>query len=437
MLPIPVGYMLPFQFVRPGGMAAQPITSFRIVNEDGSTNERILSVSDQIDYITTPDGNYSIVRFRGSAPVSSVQEEGWKRAIVEDGVNTWYSDYFLWTNTPLVKVTWWHSCDVETDIGPIVYSGGFRYWAFFRVEIGKPQYPFEEEVDRRGGVDYPFRETSYKQYAMTLAVSEYLMDCLRLLPLHSNVKINHLGDEINVSQIRHGEVSWIERGDIARSAWTFRTNTVVSTYGKATAVIADTNCYPATYTADRLFDDIYGALSDSEVLNYVSQFDPGTYILYRRNGGPNTSLYFNPGNGSQPYEEYVEQGDVIIDNSTKTYYLSSSFQGGSTAEVKIYSVGIAPDYTIEAVVLPLTTIRIEKQLVTGEWEEIASLASSAWPFPGYNLSAQASPGGSIRLVFSTAICGDFFTTQPFVISSNIPELQGIGYDTIGLDEMVY
>lgn len=434
ILPVPVGELLPFQFIRTTG-GLRPITAFDIIHEDGTSTDVLSDVASMIDYKSTDVS--VVIRFKATRVLSGTWDEGWKRATVSDGVTTWQSDYFLWTRTPLVKIEWWHPINIPVENGVIDYSDNFKYHVYLRTDIGMPQYPLEEEVDRRESIDFPFRETSYKQYQFPTIVSEYLMDCLRLIPIHAEIRIHHLDDVLRVTKMRHSEVRWIEIGDVASTLWTFRTNTVVSTYAQSAGEeVVTRSCYPVNYTAERFILDQFGALSvPSELSNVLNE--PG-YVLYSSGSVTSTRLFFVPANDNAPYEEFVDQGDIMFDRQTGKYYLSSTFEGGSIAPIGITSIGNAPAYTIEALILADTFIRIEYRPQGGQWTTLSTIPSSSW-LGGYDLGALAPSYYEVRLVFQSDSCGDFFTTDGFVVgaSGEGETPLGVSFDMIGQDIMVY
>lgn len=439
-LPIPKGYLLPFQLLRSNG--GGDITRFEIINESGVTFDVLASATLMLDYKNGPsDESYDVVRFRGAIPFVGSWELGWYRSIISDGATTWESDWFLWTNDDLVKIEWCHINHIEIEGGRIDYSDGFKFWVYLKTDIGMPQYPFEEEVTTNAGESFPFRQTSSKQYQFPAIVSEYLMDCMRLVAIHSEVKIHHLDDVLRATRIRHGRVKWIERGDIAEVLWTFLTKTTTSTYAQsigALSIPGGERCLDVAFVANTFINDVNGALNFP--YEGAGQFlsEPLSYALYSNTGEDGAVLYFNPGNGQTPYPAYTNQGDIIFVRDTQKYYLVSDLNGGSIVAPRILSVGSSPTYTITGIVLPGSTIHIQYRSEGSGWNTAHTVLDPAFN-GGVDLGPSAADWTQVRLVFLSPLCGEILTTPVYSIDNGptSPVPTGIAYDEIGTTLEVY
>ena len=440
-LPIPVGHLLPAQFIRENGAGRGDITRMEVIDEAGTVTDVLSSASGMIDYKSSPGGfSYDVVRFRGTIPLTGTWEVGWYRALISDGIDTWQSDWFLWTDTPLMKVEWWHVNHIAVSEGHIDYSDGFKFWVYLNTDIGMPQYPYEEEVDRRAGVDLPFRKTSSKQYQFLTIVSEYLMDCMRLIPTNAEIRIYHLDDVLRVTKLRHAPISWIERGDVAKTVWTFLTDTVTSTFAQTIGSLAMPgleSCLDVRFIADSFLLDPYQAVNWPD--EGTNGFNPPTYAMYSDTDEDGGELWFIPGNGQRPYLAQVQQGDIIFVRNSQKYYLVSSYQGGSAVTPRVLAVAESPTYTITGIVLPGSTIQIQYRSEGSGWQTAQTVSDSAFN-AGIDLGPDAANWTQVRLVLSSPSCGEIFTTPAYSLAVNDQPgsaPSGVDYDVIGTTLEVY
>ncbi len=105
-----------------------------------------------------------------------------------------------------IKLTWKNSC----DLGNIYYSGGFENKLFLDADIGAPDYNETEEGEENdAGIFVKTLEKLQKVNKFQCYAPEYLVDSLKLLPLHDDVRISFTNG-LYSSQIRNikVEVEW-------------------------------------------------------------------------------------------------------------------------------------------------------------------------------------------------------------------------------------
>lgn len=109
-----------------------------------------------------------------------------------------------------IKLTWTNSC----DLGNIYYSGGFENKIFLDALIGAPDFKeLEEGEENDQGVFVKTLEKLQKINKFQCYVPEYLVDALKLMPLHDDVKIFYTNG-LYSSQIRNIKVD-VEWEDIS------------------------------------------------------------------------------------------------------------------------------------------------------------------------------------------------------------------------------
>ena len=148
--------------------------------------------------------------------------------------NTWYSEIFTATTglSECLKLTYWDQDDFVYPEGHIDYSSGFKNTLYLPTEVGKPEYPFEEEVESRDGHVFIEKQISEKKYKFNFIAPEYLCDALRIVRMHDFIRITSRGETYTVENIVI-DPSWEEQGDIASVNVEFECDTVIKKIGKA------------------------------------------------------------------------------------------------------------------------------------------------------------------------------------------------------------
>ena len=439
-LVVPLGRILPFVIPRTG-TAGAGINRFTIYGENGQTYEARTQLQDAgLTYQNI--GGADQVKFLDSSPLPGVWEPGCYRAVMSDGFTTWYSDWWMWTQDVenLVKIEWSHNTPLQLPGGTIQYGFPFKLRAYFKTDIAKPSYRFQEDVDRRESIDMPFLSISYKLYQFTVIAPEYLLDCLRLIPVHHNVEITHLGEVIEVDKITMGDAEWIERGDIAGVTFTFRAGSTVATYGERAGlntVGPSIQCIGTTYEAERVvtIQELTNAGSIEELAAFVPN-PPGYFLL--------EELVFFGETNSRTQIKYVadsstvqniqgQDGDVVFVNILNQYYL---WHNGAFVPPGIASISDGPTYTLTGYVPAGTTVQIWFRIENGSWQIHSTHAAPAIN-AGVDLGTDASTWLQARLVLASASCGELQTTEAFTLNQPpAEELTGIGYQRISLTTTV-
>lgn len=153
---------------------------------------------------------------------------------LSDGVETWYSDIvtFVSDTTGYLYVEWYCRDNVEYNGGEIIYKNpSFRNQLLLCTQLGKPEYPFEEEGESRDGYFFPEKQISEKVYKFQFMASEYLCDVMRLIRMA----------DVVIVRDRYGRVyrcdqflmtpEWQEQGDLASVTVEFHTDTVIKKIG--------------------------------------------------------------------------------------------------------------------------------------------------------------------------------------------------------------
>lgn len=227
------GQVPTFQFSKSSGGS---ITAFSLINAETGTSLDVLStmVSDSgLEKVSYDDYDLIINPATAQLTTGGTLKEGLHYCTMVVGANTYYSEYFTWKNSvsDMLKLQYWND-------EPIVYKSGhlryqdFRHVFYFNSQLGKPEYPFQEDVQERDGHIFPIQQISMKKYKFEILVPEFVLDALRLVRLHNFKQITHLGINYQIEEFIMTP-QWQETGDIAAVECEFMTDTVVIKTGQA------------------------------------------------------------------------------------------------------------------------------------------------------------------------------------------------------------
>lgn len=157
-----------------------------------------------------------------------------------DGAHYYYSDFVTITEaddmSEYLKIEWWDFEDFVMDAGRIVYDlgGGEIYHniLYLQAEVAKPEYTFEDEVEKRDGYDFATKQISAKTYRFSFLAPEYLLDAMRFVRMADRIVITNAEQEYIPSAFLITP-SWEKEGDIAGVEAQFQTDTVAKKIGLA------------------------------------------------------------------------------------------------------------------------------------------------------------------------------------------------------------
>lgn len=225
----PNNSILPFQFVSPGSLGN--VTSIVVKSLETTWSVDITSkITVSVTNYTDDDGNeYSIVMHKGDDTLSSKLPEGRHYIILKQGSKTWYSEVFTVVSNIdcFIKLEYWDNSNLYFKGGHIEYLTGFKFVCYLSTDIGKPKYPFEEELTERDGYKFIEKQTSSKVYNMTFCAPEFMCDALRLVRMCDNIHITNRGKVYRALSFSVN-VDWEDNGDVAAVDAEFETDTVVT-----------------------------------------------------------------------------------------------------------------------------------------------------------------------------------------------------------------
>lgn len=212
-----------------------PINLFEIYKADGTlVGDYTAAVSFYIKTI----GDNDIIIHTGAAQFAAGFAEGQYYAKMSDGENVWYSDVFTAVAdiSRFIKLEWWDNEDFVMDAGRIVYKPTelvtYHNIAYLKAEIAKPEYTFEEEVEKRDGMDFPTKQISSKTYRFSFMATEYLLDALRFVRMADHIVITD-GEKVYRPSAFLITPEWEKEGDVAGVDAQFQTDTIAKKIGLA------------------------------------------------------------------------------------------------------------------------------------------------------------------------------------------------------------
>lgn len=231
---VPNGYLLPFQIIRTH--RANTITTFDLYTCKGGLVGHYITSLTSAGLTIKSFTDHDVIIFGGESRVFSSIDNGVYYAVLSDGVDSWYSDFFCVSDasTNLLKLTWYDEANLEMDGGVIVYKYGndvqFKNTIYLPTEIARPTYDFTEEGEDRNGYFFAIKQISKKVYHFVFLAPEYMLDVLRFVRMSDHVEITQHGKTYLLDSF-HMESTWQGDGDIASVDAEFTTATVAKKTG--------------------------------------------------------------------------------------------------------------------------------------------------------------------------------------------------------------
>lgn len=435
-MPTPAGFLVPFQLRREQTGAA--ITELVVVEVATGTETDILATANAsgLEVVQYVADGYDLVIFPATLSVGSFNV-GRHYLRMADGANTWYSEVFNFVSSTagLVKIEWWHDGDFCYPSGKLRYNYPYKSRVYLDTDIGKPLYPFQEEVRERNGKAFKLKQISAKQYRFSFTAPEYIFDALRLAGLHDFLEITNYNDSRThtVDEFNMEDPEWLEQGDLGNMTIEFQTDTVVVKSGSGVSTLTyeagPGECLPVDYTA------VAHIVENSLEYNGLYYVDSNT--------GDNVAIvdedYVLVTEFASPYKKQLYRwsdflGFVLVSNSDdevvyvandNAYYFYDTDQFISPV-ISSISGGIITGKTF-----PNTLAAI--------YSYDGSMATLLDTIPAAALEAGAAitvPGGSefVYFVVQTPACPALAQSTYFRTGAS---LIGVGYDTVEDDLIVY
>lgn len=249
----PMGSVPPFQ-VMADYYDGNHLTNVFLHRADGTVVGDIKTELEDAGMFTAPvyiGGDKTLIVYPSIVPQHITTEEGrYYLRMVFDDRGTIYSDVFtvVGFSEDMLCLEWWDDAPLFMDDGVVYYRNGYRNRLWLQTQLGKPEYTFEDEGERRDGYFFPEKRLSYKTYKFTFLASEYVCDIIRLARISDHVTVRDMYGHIYRCDQFLVTPKWETQGDLASVECEFTTNTVAKKIGQAYEM--DGGDYNDDYNAD-------------------------------------------------------------------------------------------------------------------------------------------------------------------------------------------
>lgn len=231
----PKDKLLGFQIIRE--TSDNEITEAKLYTKEGIFVADILSNMNDtgLEIVKFVPNGYDVIIYPGTLPLIINTGMGQFYIVMSDSVNTWYSEVFtvVMDISNYTLIEWYDVEDLEFDAGRIVYKNPtFKNRLYFKNEIGKPEYEFNEEGEDRDGYFFPEKQISEKTYKMVILAPEFLCDIMRFIRMADIVVLRDKYKRVYKCDTFLITPKWETQGDLASVEIEFQTNTVVKKVGK-------------------------------------------------------------------------------------------------------------------------------------------------------------------------------------------------------------
>lgn len=235
----PDSRFLPFQISQPTGTG--DVTAATLHNYVTGDTQDVLADLIATGLIRRDFDGYELLIYSGTNSFSAIAQGKYYLEITTAS-RTWYSDIFTVVHdlSDFIRIEYWDMDNIAYLGGHIDYTSPFRNFLYLQGELGKPEYPFEEEAQERDGLIFIEKQISKKRYHFEFLANEPLCDAVRLIRLHDFIRITFKGIEYSVENIIF-EPKWQEQGNLAVVTAEFDSGTVMKKIGTSRELAGDYN----------------------------------------------------------------------------------------------------------------------------------------------------------------------------------------------------
>ena len=233
--------MLPFQIIT--GTSAATISAANLYKADGTSAGSIIAqlTAGGLMKKSFSAYGYDVIVYPSAAVYSGLNpsEGQYYMTLTMSNGTVYYSDVFTVVGdvSPYLKIQWYDREDLVMDGERIVYDLGsssyFKNVLYLQTEVGKPDYEFEEEGEKRDGLFYAEKMISEKTYKFQFLASEALCDVMRFIRMSDNIDITDKYGRTYHCDTFLMTPKWEAQGNLASVECEFQTNTVAKRIGRA------------------------------------------------------------------------------------------------------------------------------------------------------------------------------------------------------------
>lgn len=223
--------VLPFQFIR--ATKGNAISYVRLKKLDGSTFLTITSqmLETGLSINRYESLGYDVIMYRGILPMTITTPEGQYYVEISDG-SIYYSDVFTIVRKldDCLKIEYRDLESLVFENGRIDYTNAFKFNVYLQTQLGRPDYPFEEQVEDRDGETFVEKQISEKTFKFNFLAPEYLCDAMRIIRMSDDVTVRNKGDVYDVDNFLITP-KWQDGGYLAAVETEFQCNTILKKIG--------------------------------------------------------------------------------------------------------------------------------------------------------------------------------------------------------------
>lgn len=227
-----------FQFVLSDDIIG--INKIFIKSKNGHQIDATQEIVDAGMRIIETDSGFKVLLFAGTdSPLLELHEGEYNFEIWLDSsdnlhqIKYFYSEYFCLSNSlhDCVQILYRNnSGDFHIKNGIITFPHGFIFRLYFKTDIGKPEYVFEEESTNRLGHSFIESQVSKKVYKFNAVLPEYICDAMRIIRLCDEKIVYYKGEEYDAMSFEM-DVEWQTQGDLASVTCEFETDNIIVNLG--------------------------------------------------------------------------------------------------------------------------------------------------------------------------------------------------------------
>jgi hypothetical protein len=230
--------ILPFQFSRPH--VADVNFAIAIDKLDGSFHQEVTTYLKDggMQIKQFPSLGYDLIINPGALPIPVDIPEGqyvchyvdWNGPNIN---NDLYSEVFTMVRNvdDYLSIEYKDVDDLYYTDGHLDFSSGFAFKIYLPTQVGRPDYEFDEQVDKRDGYQFIEKQISEKTYKFNFVAPEFLLDALRVVRMMDVVTIKSKGETYKVDQFLMTP-KWQDGGYLAAVEVEFQCDTIIKKIGR-------------------------------------------------------------------------------------------------------------------------------------------------------------------------------------------------------------
>ena len=395
----------PFQLTR--STSAASITSFKLVDSGGTETTITTDITTAGLEVVAKSG-FDIIKYPSNVKIPNQNfAQNAYYAVMSDGANTWYSEYFqmLEYTGRLLKIEFCHDGNFEHEGGYIDYSGGYKNRLFLDTQLSQPTYPTEQKGTTRQGRFFPEYQVSWKQYKFNAFLPEYLLDVARLIWQHDFVEIWQNGKKYAVQRFLMNDPEWQDKTDIAKVEFEFTNEAVYTAIAgrgvtSASCDIAAGECFTLTHTAVAMVENGSAEHTGHYYVNATTgnnvNFTTDDYVIVKTGSVFSLKRF----NGSGYDSVSLTNDDIVYDLNGTLYYEQAT-------TLKPNSLTVT-DTAVKGRAISGSVVEVWVRLTNGQ--EYLITTGTAADFNTASGISYTKPNGAsaIMVKIGNAVCGNYW-----------------------------